>query len=75
MVTVSSETETDLQRCPEPQEQPHASRSGAVSPYAIGDEVHFICDPCYSGGGTQTCLEDGTWSEVPACKSNTFFRV
>ncbi|KAM6430010.1 fibulin-7-like [Liasis olivaceus] len=39
---------------------------------AVGNEVHFVCNPGFSliGSETRVCLEDGTWSGRQAfCKS------
>ncbi len=59
---------SDLGICNEPGGAPHAFRTGAVFPYHAGDEVQYICNQCFTGGGSIKCLSTGKWSSVvPSC--------
>lgn len=58
---------TDMGTCNEPGGRPFSTRTGALFPYHVGDEVTYTCDSCYTGGGTITCLNNGRWSGDVAC--------
>ena len=57
--------------CGEPGELAHSERSGAGLPYEAGDVVTYTCLPQYHGGGNITCLENGSWTDKPACSGET----
>ncbi len=58
---------SDLGQCPEPGGVLYSTRSGAAFPYHVGDTVNYTCKGNYSGGGTTTCQQDGSWSGTIAC--------
>ena len=66
LLLVSQVSENSTQ-CGQPPPVPHSTLSGVKCSYESHDQVQYICDECYTGGSTVTCLPDGSWSGDVAC--------
>ncbi len=66
LLLVSQVSENSTQ-CGQPPPVPHSTLSGVMCSYESHDQVQYSCDGCYTGGGTVTCLPDGSWSGDAAC--------
>ncbi len=57
--------------CVEPSDPAFATRVDVSheGKHRLGATVGYLCDDCLSGGGTITCLPNGTWTTVPPCQT------
>ena len=51
--------------CGEPAVVQNARRMG--NSYNQFDEIRYICEDCYEGGGSTVCQSNGKWTDTPAC--------
>lgn len=57
-----------LAGCVEPGGIPHGRRPGPLGWYDAETQVSCTCTGSHTGGGTVTCLHDGTWTDKPKCE-------
>ena len=55
--------------CPEPGGKKHSTRTGATWPYNVNLQVTYTQCSGACGGGTITCQQKGTWTDVQECTS------
>ena len=55
--------------CGEPPNVTHARRLGKH--FSENDEIFFVCDDCFYGGGSIVCQSTGEWTPAPTCSGNT----
>ena len=60
--------------CQVPSVVPNSIRSRPqVTSFDQGDTVTYTCNPCFTGGGTITCLASGQWTQTTFCTGEIYF--